>query len=54
MTRDWVVLYYDHGRGERQSTVITAKWGALERRRVVRGREAECAEHYAGVVFAPR
>lgn len=46
-TRDWVVLYYDGGRGERQCTVITAGWGPLEGERVVRGREGECAAHYA-------
>lgn len=42
-TRDWVVLYFD-GRGtERQCTVVTATSGPLKGRRVVRGREAECA-----------
>lgn len=45
-TRDWVVLYYD-GRGrERQCTIITSEWGPLQGRRIVRGREAECALHY--------
>lgn len=47
MTRDWVVLYYDGGRAERQCTVITAQWGPLAGKRIVRGRETECAEHYA-------
>ena len=46
-TRDWVVLYFDGGRGERQRTVITAQWGALRGRRIVRGRENECAALYA-------
>jgi hypothetical protein len=46
-TRDWVVLYYDDGVGERQQTVITATRGALTGRRVVAGREAECLEHYS-------
>jgi len=41
-TRDWVILYYDAGAGERQCTVITAAWGPARGRRVVRGREAEC------------
>ena len=40
-TDDWVVIYWDDGRGERQCTVVTAKGGSLEGRRVVRGRETE-------------
>jgi DNA polymerase (family 10) len=40
-THDWVVIYWDDGAGERQCTVVTAKGGSLEGRRVVRGREAE-------------
>lgn len=47
-TRDWVVLYYyDHDERERQCTVVTETSGPLAGRRVVRGREAECAAHYA-------
>lgn len=42
-TGDWVVLYYDGPEGERQCTVITAEFGRLKGRRIVRGREAECA-----------
>jgi len=43
-TRDWVVIYWDDGRGaERQCTVVTAERGPLKGRRVVRGREAEMA-----------
>jgi putative hydrolase len=42
-TRDWVVLYHDQGRGERQHTVLTATRGPLAGRRIVAGREAECA-----------
>jgi hypothetical protein len=42
-THDWVVLYADGGDGERTYTVITAERGALRGRRIVRGREAECA-----------
>lgn len=45
-TRDWVVIYYDGGSGERQCTVITAQRGPLEGERIVRGREAECEAHY--------
>lgn len=40
-TNDWVVIYWDDGRGERQCTVVTADHGALNARRVVRGRETE-------------
>lgn len=45
-TRDWVVLYYDGERGERQCTVITSQRGTLEGKRIVRGREAECLDYY--------
>src|SRR2546425_1314705 len=45
-TRDWVVLYYDGGGGERQCTVITSRLGPLEGRRIVRGRELECERYY--------
>lgn len=44
---DWVVLYfYDGDHVERQRTVVTEPQGLLAGRRVVRGREAECAAHY--------
>lgn len=42
-TGDWVILYYDTAFGERQCTVITSQFGALKGRRIVRGREEECA-----------
>lgn len=45
-TRDWVVIYVDGGRGERQYTVVTATRGPLRGKRVVRGREVECFAHY--------
>jgi hypothetical protein len=45
-TRDWVVLYVDGGRGERRYTIVSALRGVLKGRRIVRGREAECLEHY--------
>jgi putative hydrolase len=45
-TRDWVVLYVDGARGERQYTVVTARRGLLRGRRVVRGREGECLAYY--------
>lgn len=47
-TRDWVVIYfYDDRHAERQHTVVTQARGSLAGKRVVRGREAECAELYA-------
>lgn len=45
-THDWVVLYYDGGRGERQCTVITSQRGPLASKRIVRSREGECALYY--------
>jgi DNA polymerase (family 10) len=45
-TRDWVVIYLDGGRQEGLWTVITAQRGRLKGKRIVRGREAECAPHY--------
>jgi hypothetical protein len=45
-SRDWVVVYFDGGDGERQCTVVTATKGPLARRRIVRGRESECVAHY--------
>jgi Holliday junction resolvasome RuvABC DNA-binding subunit len=47
-THDWVVVYfYDGEHVEGQRTVVTETRGRLAGRRVVRGREAECTEHYA-------
>jgi DNA polymerase (family X) len=40
-TQDWVVIYFDDGRGH-QATVITAQRGPLRGKRIVRGREVEC------------
>ena len=45
-TGDWVVIYGDRGRADGQWTVVTAPVGPLAGRRVVRGREAECATYY--------
>lgn len=46
-TEDWVVLYFHTDSGpEGQRTVVTETYGSLEGRRVVRGREGECASHY--------
>lgn len=45
-TKDWVVLYYDGRDGEHQGTVITSSRGPLAGKRIVRGRESECSDHY--------
>jgi hypothetical protein len=45
-TCDWVILYYDDGSGEQQCTVITSQQGPLKGKRIVRGREADCAPYY--------
>jgi hypothetical protein len=44
--RDWVVIYHDGPGGEHRDTVVTVRGGAMTGRRVVRGREAECARFY--------
>lgn len=44
-TNDWVVIYREDKR-RAQWTVVTETSGPLEGRRVVRGREAECKQHY--------
>jgi hypothetical protein len=45
-TRSWVVIYYEHDGHEGQCTVVTETRGPLAGKRVVRGREPECARHY--------
>lgn len=45
-TDDWVVVYYEKGKGENQVTIVTEQRGALKGKRVVRGREKECGEFY--------
>ena len=47
-THDWVVIYYQSDREhEGQRTVVTETHGTLTGKRVVRGRETECRDHYA-------
>jgi len=48
-TNDWVVLYVqpDEGGREQQLTVVTESRGDLRGRRVIRGHEAACRDHYA-------
>jgi putative hydrolase len=48
-TDDWVVVYFDGPNGEHQHTIVTATTGPLKGRRVVRGRESECASWHASV-----
>jgi putative hydrolase len=48
-THDWVVIYLEDHNHRGQSgrwTVITSQFGKLKGRRIVRGRERECAEMY--------
>jgi hypothetical protein len=54
-TRDWVVIYFHEGIGpEGSRTVVTQRDGPLEGCRVVRGREEECARHYARTAGAAK
>ena len=46
-THDWVVIYRDDHQGDGQWTVITAKYGPLRSKRIVRGREDECRSYYS-------
>jgi putative hydrolase len=52
-THDWVVLYCDDGPREGQWTVITAAFGPMRGKRIVRGREEECAAFYAAPPAQP-
>lgn len=46
-THDWVMIYFGRPGGpEHQRTVVTETRGPLEGKRVVRGRETECRDHY--------
>jgi DNA polymerase (family 10) len=45
-TQDWVILYYDDYEGERQCTVITSHQAPFSGKRIVRGREEDCAVYY--------
>jgi hypothetical protein len=45
-THDWVVIYRDDDEHSGRWTVITATYGKLHGRRIVRGREDECLQHY--------
>jgi putative hydrolase len=45
-THDWVVIYRDDHDGHGQWTAITARYGELSGRRIIRGREEECRQYY--------
>ncbi len=45
-TDDWVVVYYEKGKGENQCTVVTESRGHMKGKRVIRGREEECRKYY--------
>jgi hypothetical protein len=47
-THDWVVIAREDKGAHGQWTVITSRMGRLKGKRVVRGREDECAEWYGG------
>lgn len=51
--RDWVVIYREDKKLGGTWTVITARLGPLKGRRVVRGREAECAAWYEDAERGP-
>ena len=46
-THDWVIIVREGRNATGQWTVVTERSGALEGRRVIRGRESECKAHYA-------
>ena len=52
-THDWVVIFYEREDAEGRATVVTEHHGPLAGRRVVRGREAECARHYGQAGTCP-
>lgn len=46
-TADWVIIFYTHDHTvENQCTVVTETMGQLKGKRVIRGREEQCAEFY--------
>jgi DNA polymerase (family 10) len=44
---DWVVIYRTPQSGGGQWTVMTSRFGPLQARRIIRGLEKDCADHYA-------
>jgi hypothetical protein len=51
-TQDWVVIFYVRDGDEGQCTIVNETHGPLIGRRVVRGRETDCLEHYASIAPA--
>lgn len=49
-THDWIVIYREGAGASGQWTAITSRRGPLKGRRIIRGREAECAAYYASPV----
>jgi hypothetical protein len=50
-THDWVVVYYHKdGQPDARCTIVTETRGALQGKRVIRGREDECEEYLADLV----
>jgi hypothetical protein len=48
-THEWVVIYFNaQGGTEGSCTVVTEHKGMLKGKRVIRGREQDCEQHYAG------
>lgn len=45
-THDWVLISHEREGRENLCTIVTERQGPLAGRRVVRGRERECAKHY--------
>ena len=45
-TKDWVIIYYEKDGVEGQCTIVTEIQGHLQGKRVIRGREQECALYY--------
>lgn len=45
-TGEWVVIFHEGPGDEQRETVVTVHGGSLSGKRVVRGREAECAKFY--------
>jgi DNA uptake protein ComE-like DNA-binding protein len=50
---DWVIIYRDDDDHHGRWTVITANYGRLRGRRIVRGREEECLKYYADLENRP-
>lgn len=48
-TGEWVVVYFERDGIEGQCTIVNEHSGALKGKRVVRGRESECAEYYRSI-----